>query len=789
MVGFDNSGCPWRYVLRIISFIIVLSFASLAWSQESDDQGWPRLFEPYGHQVVVFQPQISEWKNYELIKGTLAVAVTLKGEKEPFYGAVYLEADTDADYVRRQVRLTGLRATDIKFPNVDSAKAAQCRLAVGGIVSTKSSFVVSLDRILAQLERAKHQQREVTVNYAPPPIHYSDSPAVLVIFFGEAKFQPVTGTQLLFAANTNWDIFLDIKTSKYYMLNGESWLTTKDVMKGAWTPATTLPADLYKLPKDKNWEAVNKNLPGKRASAVPEIIVTEQPSELVVTEGPPQLSVIGGTSLLYVSNTDSDLFIHVGPSGGNYYLLVAGRWFRSPKLNGPWTAATKDLPADFAKIPEGHPRARVLASVSGTDEADAAVLLASIPKTATVKRSELKITVEYEGTPEFVLIKETTVSYAVNSPYSVFRLDGRYYCCHQAVWFISNAPNGPWVVATEIPAALYKIPSTHPKHNVTYVYVVDSTPDTVVVSHSSGYTGQYVAAGLVMFGLGYAIGHDDDHWHHHHYHYHSHWYSYGCGARYDYYHGGYYRSARYYGPYGGAGAGARYNPSTGTYSRGAYAYGPRGGSAYAREAYNPYTGNYAGRVTASNPYGSWGRSVVSNGNDWVRTGHRSNSQGTVVGAQTSRGGGIVAGENRWGKSGFVAKGQDGNVLVGKDGNIYRRDQNGQWQSRSNNKWNDSGRFDTQANIDRSRLNNSNSQSVDRSKFNSANRPTFDRSKINSTRSPSSVNRATNPGNSRSSGGLFGNLNKQSRSRSVGNSRSSGFKKFSGRSSGGIRGRR
>ena len=40
------------------------------------------------------------------------------------------------------------------------------------------------------------------------------------------------------------------------------------------------------------------------------------------------------------------------------------------------------------------------------------------------------------------------------------------------------------------------------------------------------------------------------------------------------------------------------------------------GTAHAREAYNPHTGRYGGRVTASNAYGSWGRSVVS-GKDGV----------------------------------------------------------------------------------------------------------------------------------------------------------------------------
>jgi hypothetical protein len=47
--------------------------------------------------------------------------------------------------------------------------------------------------------------------------------------------------------------------------------------------------------------------------------------------------------LLWVSNTDSDVF-RFGKAG-NFYYLVAGRWFSAPSLNGPWTFATSQLPA------------------------------------------------------------------------------------------------------------------------------------------------------------------------------------------------------------------------------------------------------------------------------------------------------------------------------------------------------------------------------------------------------------------------------------------------------------
>jgi hypothetical protein len=67
---------------------------------------------------------------------------------------------------------------------------------------------------------------------------------------------------------------------------------------------------------------------------------------------------------------------------GQTYFLVSGRWFRAPKLEGPWTYAGNDLPQDFKFIPPTHQCADVLASVPGTPEAEDAILLAQIPTEA-----------------------------------------------------------------------------------------------------------------------------------------------------------------------------------------------------------------------------------------------------------------------------------------------------------------------------------------------------------------------------------------------------------------------
>jgi len=278
---------------------------------------------------------------------------------------------------------------------------------------------------------------------------------------GKPRFEKVEGTGLIFAANTNWDLFLESATSQYYLLNGQSWLTTGDLLKGKWTAAKTLSGDLFKLPDNENWKDVKQNLPGKPAKTETTVFVTTEPAELIVTEGKPQFEPIPKTKLMMVSNTDADLFLNMTQQ--QYYFLAAGRWFRAKELSGPWTAATTDLPKDFADIPEDSEAADVLASVPGTPQAKEAVLAATTPRKATINRIEVKVTVTYQGEPQCQPIEKTTVKYAVNTPNQVFLADNKYYCCYEGVWFESTKSTRPLGRLREgRPGHLHH--SAHPSH-------------------------------------------------------------------------------------------------------------------------------------------------------------------------------------------------------------------------------------------------------------------------------------------------------------------------------------
>lgn len=678
-------------VLIILFTILMVSASSFADTVAtlSDDPGWPRVIQKNGKQLTIYQPQVDFWKDYANIHFRCAIAVKTGASQKEKFGVAEVDAQTVTDHAARVVALMPTKR-ELRFPNTSEKEAASLRNVVDELRPPGQAMTVSLDRVLAYLDPAQQSvQHAVELNLDPPKIFFSSKSAILVMFLGEPQLKPVEAgkSDLMFATNTNWDVFYDTTGQRYFLLNQDNWLSAPDAINGPWTPAGPLPAGLSSLPQDDNWADVRRQIPGKRDKNPPVVLASTEPAELLLTKGEPSYSPISGTKLLRVSNTDTIVFLNSGDK--KYYVLTAGRWFRAVSLDGPWSSASKDLPADFARIPDNDPAAFVKASVPGTTEARDAVLLASIPATTAVDIAKpVEVQVTYSGQPQFQAIPDTSVQYAVNSPKSVFLVNGGYYCCDQGVWFCSGTANGPWTFCTSVPPAIYTIPPSNPLHNVTYVTVQSSSPTTVVYSQTAGYSGEYVAAtGVLMFGAGMIMGAVIANNHDHYYPPYPVPYSYGCGARYSYSYGGYYRAAQVsYGPYGGAGAAAAYNPNTGTYSRGAYAYGPAG-SASARQAYNPYTGARAGAAQVNTAYGSAGRAAAYNPatGTAVRGGYQSGAYGSAAAVQTNKGTGAAAWDTANGQ-GAVAKTKSGNVYAGKDGNVYKKDSSGNWSSNSGSGW-------------------------------------------------------------------------------------------------------
>ena len=650
------------------------------------DGGWPRMYSlPSEGSILVYQPQISSWENQTALVAFSAVSYRSKAGDKPALGTIKIEATTKVAVSERLVSFQQMKITEATFNTLQKEQVREITATIDKAIPDDER-VIALDRVLVNLDKSLIVPKNVEgIKADPPTIFFSKKPAVIVNLDGEPIWSPIKENDLKFAVNTNWDLFQHGPTSTLYLRNNDTWLKASDV-KGPWTPAGKLPDSFKKLPDEDNWKDVKANLPGKaiQPSAVPKVFVSQQPAELIMLTGEPSYLLVPGTGLLWVSNTESDVF-RMGKTGPVYY-LVAGRWFSAPDFTGPWTFATPALPADFKKITLEHERSRVLASVPGTDEAAEAVLVAQVPQTARVNKKELKAPdVAFTGDPQFTPIEQTTVQRAENTDKDIFKVGEAYYMCNQGVWFTGKSATGPWEVASSVPEEIYKIPVSSPAHHVTYVTVEDDDADDdwVTYAAAAGYTGMMIGWGCTMWGTG---------WYYPPYYgyggYYGYFPTYGYSAWYNPWTGAYGRSAGVYGPYGGAGVGARYNPSTGTYARGAAAYGPYGARGVA-QAYNPRTGTYAATRQGSNVYGSWGSTAVQRGDDWAKTNRYTNRQtGTTTRTIRTDEGSAITKRGQGG--GAVGVGEGGNVYAGKDGNVYRRE-DGTWQKHENGGWSDTDR--------------------------------------------------------------------------------------------------
>lgn len=679
-----------RLCIKLVVFMLVWLNHTSSFAQGQDqsafeDAGWPRQIEKDGTVLLYYQPQADEWKDYKELTGRMAFSLTPKGGKQAL-GVASFHTGTIVDKESRTVYLRDIVCTGVRFPSLagDDAKAMEKLfrdvMPIGG-------EPVSVDRILADLDQGKSNVQPVSVNNDPPRIFYSAGPAILLIVEGEPALAPIEKTNLQFVVNTNWDLFYDKSKKTYYLLAENFWMTSQDLKTG-WKQTFSLPKDMSNLPAGQNFDDVKKMVPPQKPSGtVPQVFFSSDPAELILFEGAPVYTKIQGTSLLYVANTDNDIFLD--ESDKTYYVLLSGRWFSSKTFNGPWQYAGNDLPVDFSKIPDDSPKADVLISVPGTVEASDAVMLSQIPTSAIVNKAEAeaKVKVTYDGDPQFKPIENTSMQYATNTQDKIIKVGDIYYLCFQAVWFMSTTPSGPWKTADSVPSQIYTIPPSSPVYNVTYVTQTNATATTVQSNTTGGYFGMFVigmaVGATIVYGTGYYYPP---------YMYYGPMYpypiyrpwpmTYGCGAVYNPWTGGYAVGRAAYGPYGSAHSAAWYNPATGRYGRSASVQGWYGGRTTA-STYNPWTGGYAATSQGHNAYAQWGTSVAGRGNQWVQTGHVTTANGTAAGYRTSSGnqGAVVRGSN-----GTVVK-TDNGIYAGHDGNVYKKSDGGGWSQYNKGQWN------------------------------------------------------------------------------------------------------
>ncbi len=434
---------------------------------------WPRVVDLADGQVLVYQPQVTKWTDNQL-EFRSALAIKPDNAKEETFGVIFASTRTQVDKVLRTVTFENLRIGKIDFPTLPNQGAAYATELQTEFA--KSIRTISLDRLESSLALAGIKPPTVAVQNTPPQVIVSYSPAILVPIDGTPVLKPVpSDSRFQRVINTRALILQGGIGQNFYIHVYDGWLESSSI-GGPWTQSFRQPIGMDSVAQvlakgggvDLLDGGAKANPKPSLANGVPTIYTSQTPTELIVFRGQPDFVPIIGTQLLWASNTTSDVLIDI--SNNNYYALMAGRWFRSAALTGPWTFVASDaLPADFAHIPAQSLAGAVLPTVAGTPQANEAVISNSIPQTATVPlKNGPTFTPNFDGPPQYAPIEGTSLSYVSNSSEPVIEVaPKRYYAVVAGVWFTATQITGPWTIATSVPAAIYTIPPASPIYYVT----------------------------------------------------------------------------------------------------------------------------------------------------------------------------------------------------------------------------------------------------------------------------------------------------------------------------------
>ena len=89
-------------------------------SGQSSDSSWPREKYQNGTKLIIYQPQVDDWKNFQDLSWRMAVSLTPKSGKT-VVGVVEMKGTTNIDNVAKLVNISNPQITGTYFPSLDKA--------------------------------------------------------------------------------------------------------------------------------------------------------------------------------------------------------------------------------------------------------------------------------------------------------------------------------------------------------------------------------------------------------------------------------------------------------------------------------------------------------------------------------------------------------------------------------------------------------------------------------------------------------------------------------------------
>src|SRR4026208_735298 len=114
--------------------------SSAAAPNQSGDPGWPREKYSNGTRLIIYQPQVDDWKNFQELSWRMAISLTPKSGKT-VVGVVEMKGNTEIDNVAKVAIITNPQVTGTYFPSLDKATAEKMEQLLKTFV--QSTFSIS----------------------------------------------------------------------------------------------------------------------------------------------------------------------------------------------------------------------------------------------------------------------------------------------------------------------------------------------------------------------------------------------------------------------------------------------------------------------------------------------------------------------------------------------------------------------------------------------------------------------------------------------------------------------
>src|SRR5262249_34023114 len=113
-----------RYLLLTAALFIspfeICAVKSTTGSGQSGASGWPREKFSNGNRLIVYQPQVDDWQNFQDLSWRMAISLTPKSGKTVI-GVVEMKGNTSIGNVSKLVLISNPQVTGTYFPSVDQA--------------------------------------------------------------------------------------------------------------------------------------------------------------------------------------------------------------------------------------------------------------------------------------------------------------------------------------------------------------------------------------------------------------------------------------------------------------------------------------------------------------------------------------------------------------------------------------------------------------------------------------------------------------------------------------------